>query len=125
MCFVLNLSGVSERLPSSPSFKLLIVRRLMALATDSGTSSSISREFIPALHVSFVSPVPSPPCPLSADRDAPSRHHELFGPADDMYQGSTALSGVGEETADFATIPRSWKGGSWRSWSFADDDLGW
>ena len=22
-------------------------------------------------------------------------------------------------------LSRSWKGGSWRSWSFADDDLGW
>ena len=106
MCFVLNLSGVSERLPSSPSFKLLIVRRLMALATDSGTLSSISREFIPALRISFVSPVPSPPCPLSADRDAPSKHHKFFGAADDMYQGATALSGAEKETADIATIPK-------------------
>ena len=78
----------------------------MALATDSGTSSSISREFIPALRTSFVSPVPPPPCPLSADRDAPSKHHELFGLADDVDQGSTALSGAGEETADIATIPK-------------------
>ena len=106
MCFVLNLSGVSELLSSSPSFEMIIGHRLMALATDSGTSSSISREFIPALRISFVSPVPTPPCPLSADRDAPSKHHELFGVADDMYQRATALSGAEEETADIATIPK-------------------
>ena len=106
MCFVLNLSGVSELLSSSPSFEMIIGHRLMALATDSGTFSSISREFIPALRISFVSPVPTPPCPLSADRDAPSKHHELFGAADDMYQRATALSGAEEETADVATIPK-------------------
>ena len=50
--------------------------------------------------------IPSSPRPLSADRDAPSKHHELFGAADDMYQRSTALSGAEEETADIATIPK-------------------
>ena len=78
----------------------------MALATDSGTSSSISRESIPALRISVVLPIPSSPRPLSADRDASSKHHELFGAADDMYQRSTALSGAEEETADIATIPK-------------------
>ena len=107
MCFVLNLSGVPERLPSSPSFKLLFVRRLMALATDSGTSSSISRESIPALRISVVWPFPSSPRPLSADRDAPSKHHELYGASDDMYQSDPALSGAEEETADIAAIPKS------------------
>ena len=124
MCFVLNLSGVPERLPSSPSFKLLFVRRLMALATDSGTSSSISRESIPALRISVVWPFPSSPRPLSADRDAPSKNHELFGAADDMNKKTTALSGAAEETVGIATIPKL-EGGSLRSWGLVVGDLGW
>ena len=108
MCFVLDLSGLSELLPSSPSLKVIIFRRLMALATDSGTSSSISRESISALRtcISIVSPVPPSPCPLSADRDTPSKGHELFGAADYMHQRDTALSGALEETVDIATIPK-------------------
>ena len=104
MCFVLDLSGLSELLPSSPSLKVIIFRRLMALATDSGTSSSISRESISALRISIVSPVPSSPRPLSADRDTPSKDHELFGAADDMHQRDIALSGAAEETVNIATI---------------------
>ena len=78
----------------------------MALATDSGTSSSISRESIPALRISVVSPVPSSPRPLSADRDIPSKDHGLFGASDDMLQRSTALSDAVEEAIDIATIPK-------------------
>ena len=78
----------------------------MAPATDSGTSSSISRESIPALRISVVSPVSSSPRPLSADRDAPSKDHELFGAADDMHQSATALSGVSKETVDITTIAK-------------------
>ena len=78
----------------------------MALATDSVTSSSISRESIPALRISVVSPVPSSPRPLSADRDTPSKDQELFGAADDMHQRSAALSGAAEEKVDIATIPK-------------------
>ena len=77
----------------------------MALSTDSGTSSSISRESIPALRISVVSPVASSPRPLSADRDTPSKDYELFGAADDMHQRATALSGAAGETVDIATIP--------------------
>ena len=88
----------------------------MALVTDSGTSSSISRESIPALRISVVSPVPSSPRPLSADRDTPSKDHELFGAADDMHQSVTALSGAAGETVDISTIPKL--GDSWISWSF-------
>ena len=76
----------------------------MALVTDSGTSSSISRESIPALRISVVSPVPSSPRPLSADRDTPSKDYELFGAADDMHQRDIALSGAAEETVNIATI---------------------
>ena len=78
----------------------------MALAANSGESSSISRESISALRISVVSPVPSSPRPLSADRDAPSKYHKAFGAADDIYQRATALSGAEEETADIATIPK-------------------
>ena len=83
-----------------------LLRRLMALATDSGTFSSISRESIPALRISVVSPVPSSPRPLSADRDAPSKNHKAFGAADDIYQRATALSGAEEETANIDATPK-------------------
>ena len=90
-----------------PPFKVIIVRRLLALATDSGTSSSISRESITVLRISVVSPVPSPPRPLSDDRDASSKDREFSGAADDVHQNDTALSGAAEEAVDIATIP-SW-----------------
>ena len=77
----------------------------MALSTDSGTSSSISSESISALRISVLSPVPSPPRPLSADRDDPSKDHELFGAADDMHQRAAALSGAAEETVDICFYP--------------------
>ena len=76
----------------------------MALSTDPGSSSSISRESISALRISIVSPVPSSPSPLSADRDTPSKDHKLFGAADDMHQRDIALSGAAEETVNIATI---------------------
>ena len=123
MCFVLNLSGVSELLPSSPSFEMIISRRLMALAPDSGTSLPILRESIPALRISVVSPVHSSPRPLSAGRDAPSKYHELFGAADDMYQRATALSGAAEKVVGNSAT-RSWVV-SWISWSLMGGDLGW
>ena len=45
--------------------------------------------------------------PLSADRDTPSKDHELFGAADDIHKRATALSGAEEETVDiFVTIPK-------------------
>ena len=106
MCFVLDLSGLSELLPLSPSLKIIIFRRLMALATDSGTSSSFLRTSIPALRISVVSPVSLSPRPLSADRDTPSKDYELFGAADDMHQRAIALSGAAGETVDIATIPK-------------------
>ena len=114
MCFVLNLSGVSEVLSSSPSFEMIISRRLMALAPDSGTSLPISRESIPALRISVVSPVHSSPRPLSADRDAPSKYHELFGASDHIYQRATALSGAAEKVVENSAT-RSWVV-SWISW---------
>ena len=61
-------------------------------------------ESIPDFHISVVSPVSSSPCPLSADRDTPSKHHELFGAADGVHQCNTSLSWAAEGTIDIATI---------------------
>ena len=78
----------------------------MSLAADSSISLSISRESIPAPLSRSFSPVPSSPRPSSADRDNPSKGHEIFGASDDMNQSATALSGAAEETADIAAIPK-------------------
>jgi hypothetical protein len=78
------------------SFELVISHRLMTLAADSGTSLLISRASIPALRISIVSPVPSPPRPLSADEDTPSKHCEHFRAAHVMLRIAMPLSGMAE-----------------------------
>ena len=108
-------SKVDDRLcdsTRSPSF-MAVLRELRGCESDPdddsilGTSYNDESSSVARVDYIFLQSKPtSPPCPPSADRDAPSKHHELFGPADDMDQGSTALSGAGEETAGIAAIPK-------------------
>ena len=89
-------------------FRLASMRRRPPRAAHRGPAPHRGREqkHLPSgKRISIVSPVPSSPRPLSADRDTPSKDYELFGAADDMHQRATALSGAAGETVDIATIP--------------------